>query len=105
MMFLAYAALWIFVFTLPWDTIVVVIPGIAVLSKATGALAAGAALGAAVMTGRIRRWHPFHVAALLFIIWVSAGQLLFHGGERLPFKYWTYVQLMLVLLIIWELAP
>jgi O-antigen ligase len=57
------------------------------------------------MTGRIRRWHPFHVAALLFIIWVSAGQLLFHGGERLPFKYWTYVQLMLVLLIIWELAP
>jgi O-antigen ligase len=46
----------------------------------------------------------FHVAALLFILWAGAAQLFFHFGEPLPGKFLTFIQLFLVLWMIWELA-
>lgn len=104
MISLAYAALWAFIFAIPWEDIVF-ISGLGTLTKILGGLALGFALFAPVLTGRLRRWHLFHVAALVFVI-TSAGVLLFlHRGERLPHKFWTYVQLFTVLWMIWELAP
>ncbi|MGH7509229.1 MAG: O-antigen ligase family protein [Gemmatimonadales bacterium] len=100
---IAYAALWIFVFTLPWET-VLVIPGVGVITKVTGALALGCALLAVVVSGRVRRLHGLHVAALLFLAWAAAG-LLGHRMQEIPNKFWTYAQLLLVLWMIWELAP
>jgi O-antigen ligase len=102
---LAYAALWIFVFTLPWENALVIIPGVGVVTKITGGLALAAAVGVVLMSGRLRRWHGLHVAALLLLLWTGGELFLFHVGQRLPYKYTTYVQLFLVLLIIWELAP
>ncbi len=104
MTWLAYAPLWIFVFTVPWERLLV-LPGVAIIPRVTGALALGLALLAVVISGRLRRWHPFHVAALLFWIWAAFGLLLFARGERLPAKFWTFAQLLLVLWMIWELAP
>ncbi len=101
---IAYAALWIFVFSVPWERMLA-LPGVSVLPRATGALALGLGLLAAVISGRFRRWHRFHVAALLFWAWAAAELMLFHFGDRLPFKFWTYGQLLLVLWMIWELAP
>src|SRR5688572_1860967 len=101
---LAYAALWFFIFSVPWEN-VVVIPGFGAISRVTGMVALGFALLAAVITGRVRRWHLFHVAALLFVAWATFDQMFFHSGLRLPSKFWTYVQLLVVLWIIWELAP
>jgi O-antigen ligase len=98
----AYAALWVFVFTVPWED-VLVIPGLGAISRLTGMLALGLALLAAVMSGRFRRWHLFHVAALVFVIWSGCSILLF-GMEMIPKKFWTYVQLFLVLWMMWELA-
>jgi O-antigen ligase len=103
MISLAYAALWIFVFSVPWE-IVVIIPGVGVASKVTGMLALGAALMAAVLTGQLRRWQLFHVAALLFVLCCAFELLVFHSSETLPNKFWTYVQLFLVLFMMWELA-
>ena len=54
---IAYATLWIFVFALPWENAVSVIPGTAIVTKATGALALAAALGAIATSGRVRRWR------------------------------------------------
>src|SRR4051794_23124399 len=102
MIAIAYAALWVFVFTVPWED-VLVIPGLGAISRLTGMLALGLALLAAVMSGRFRRWHLFHVAALLFVIWAGSSVLLF-GLETIPKKFWTYVQLFLVLWMMWELA-
>lgn len=104
MISLAYIALWIFVFSLPWDT-VLVIPGIGVLSKLTGALALGLALLAVSITGRVRRWHLFHIAAFLFVIWTGGVILFVYNPHLIPKKFWTFVQLFLVLWMIWELAP
>jgi O-antigen ligase len=103
MISLAYAALWFFVFSLPWENAIVV-PGIGVISKLTGMVAFGLALLAALISGRVRRWHAFHVLAMLFVIWAACGVYLL-GMQNIPKKIWTYAQLFLVLWMIWELAP
>lgn len=101
---IAYAAVWSFIFTLPWEGVVRV-GGTAVLSRVTGAAALAFAICSIVMSGRLRRWHAFHLAAALFLGSVTINQFLFHLSEPLPNKYRTFVLLALVLWIIWEMAP
>jgi O-antigen ligase len=101
---IAYAALWGFVFSMPWDWMAAV-PGVAVIPRVTGGIALGLTVLAVVISGRLRRWHGLHLAALLFWIWAGLELFLFHYGERLPYKFWTYGQLILVLWIVWEVAP
>jgi len=101
---LAYAGLWIFVFSMPFESLVGV-SGVAVIPRATGALALGLALLSVVISGRFRRWHAFHVIALLFWLWAALGLFFANRMERLPYKFWTYAQLLLVLWMIWELVP
>ncbi len=100
---IAYAFLWLFVFSLPWERFLV-LPGVAIISRVTGGLAVGLALLAVVVSGRFRRWHNLHVFGLLFWLWAGACFLVYHSGDRLPAKYWTYGQLLLVLWMVWELA-
>ncbi|MBA3445496.1 MAG: O-antigen ligase family protein [Gemmatimonadales bacterium] len=100
---LAYGALWIFVFSVPWERIIV-LPGVSIVTRITGALALALALFSVVTSARVRRLHRFHMAALLFVI--TAGVALF--GIRfkdLPDKFLTYVQLLLMVWMIWEIAP
>ena len=52
---IAYWLTWLFVFALPWENAVSVIPGTAIVTKVAGALSLAAALGAMVMSGRLRR--------------------------------------------------
>jgi O-antigen ligase len=99
---LAYAALWLFVFSVPWERMVV-LPGVSIVSRATGALALGVTLLSVVIYGRFRRWHGFQVAALLFVVWAGCIAMLTQYREFPP-KYFTFVQLFLVLCMIWELA-
>jgi O-antigen ligase len=103
MISLAYAALWMFVFSVPWEN-VIAIPGVGAISRLFGMVALGLAVLAALVAGRVRRWRAFHVAALLFVIWSGCSVLLFQM-EVVPKKFYTYVQLFLVLWMIWELAP
>lgn len=100
----AYAALWLFIFTLPWEA-VISFSGVAVVSRLTGALALGIALVTVAITGRFRRPNLLHLAALLFVLWAALELLLFWTSARPPRKFWTYVQLCLVLWMMWELAP
>ena len=103
---LAYAALWIFVFSLPWENALVnLFPGVGIVTKITGGLALAGALGMVVTSGHLRRWHWMHIAALLFVVYGGSELFFIHTGERLPYKYMTFVQLFLVLLIVWEVAP
>lgn len=102
---IAYAALWLFVFVLPFEG-VVRIDKTAILSQATGMIAMGFAVFAVLSSGRLRRLHILHVAALLFVLTAAFDLLAFHDlGLRPPSKFLTYVQLLLMLWMIWELAP
>lgn len=100
---LAYAALWIFVFALPWER-AGALPGLNIVSSATGGLALGLTLFAVVISARVRRWRVFHVAALLFVIWAGIGVWVLLGANSMPKKFYTFVQLFAVLWMIWELA-
>jgi O-antigen ligase len=102
MTWLAYGALWIFVFVLPWERITAS-SGVSMLSRGTGVLALGLALLAVLISGRIRRLHLFHVAALLFVIWAGVG-LFGTPLLEIPPKFYTFVQLLLVVWMVWELA-
>ena len=101
---LAFAAVWLFVFTLPFGNALAIIPGVGLLTKITGGLALAAALGHMVLSGRVRRWHGMHLAGLLFVLWCGTQLFLSPFGQRLPLKYMTYVQLFVMMLIIWELS-
>jgi hypothetical protein len=101
---IAYAALWIFVFSVPWEK-TLALPGVSIIARGTGGVALGLTVLAVVISGRLRRWHGLHVAAVLFWTWAAIELFLFHFGQRLPFKFWTYGQLILMLWMIWELAP
>jgi O-antigen ligase len=104
MIAIAYSALWIFVFTLPWER-VFALPGINIITRATGGVALGLALLAVVISGRLRRWQGLHIAAMLFVLSATLNLLVFHASLRLPLKFYTYIQLFVVLWIMWELAP
>ncbi|HJR16058.1 MAG TPA: O-antigen ligase family protein [Gemmatimonadales bacterium] len=100
---LAYAALWVFVFTVSAEP---TFRGFGVVpSRVTGPVAVGLTLLTIVLTGRLRRWHPFHITALLFVAWIGLGLLFFYTQWlELPNRFWTYIQLFLVLWIVWETA-
>lgn len=100
---LAYAATWIFVFTVPWER-VLVLPGLNIVPRLTGVLAVVAAFGLAVVSGRVRRWSAFHTAAFLFLLWSVLG-VMTTNSPKIPSKVWTFVQLFMAAWVIWELAP
>ncbi len=100
---IAYAALWIYVFSVPWERILV-LPGVSIIAKLTGGLAAALAVLAAVSTGRFRRWHPFHVLVVLFVGWAGVVLLVLATGSRLPGKFWTWPQLFVAVWMLWELG-
>src|ERR671916_3049684 len=101
---LAYGALWLFVFTMPWERALQLVPGTNIATKVSGGIALGFFLFNIVVSGRLRRWHGFHTAALLFIVYISILTLATVEGEFSD-KYWTFIQLFLMLWMIWELAP
>lgn len=99
----AYAALWLFCFAVPWENIIL-IPGVGTISKLFGIVAMGFAILAALSSARVRRLQPFHIAALLFVMWAGLGAFYVADEGRGLNKFGTYFQLFLVLWMIWELA-
>jgi hypothetical protein len=100
---IAYAGLWLFVFAVPWERLVV-LPGLNIVTRVTGALALVLTVLAIVINGRVRRWRVFHVSAFLFVLWTGMGVWFLRMGA-IPNKYFTFVQLFAVLWMIWELVP
>lgn len=100
---IAYAALWLFVFALPWEG-VIRMGGVSIASRASGALALVVCVLTVFISGRLRRWHGLHFAALAFVLSAGLGLLLGGVSDKLPNKYFTFVQLFAVLWMIWELA-
>jgi len=102
MISIAYGALWLFVFSVPWERLII-LSGISIISKATGALALGMTLLVMVISARLRRWRGIHVAAFLFVAWASIGVMILHLQE-IPAKLYTFIQLFMVMWMVWELA-
>jgi O-antigen ligase len=102
----AYGALWIFIFVLPWENMVT-IPGLGTLSKALGIFALVITAFAPLISGRVRRLRLFHISALVFVLWAASSVLRVQEYQQkwAQLRSLTYVQLLLMVWMIWELAP
>jgi O-antigen ligase len=104
MVSLAYGALWAFIFAVPWENMISV-PGIGTISKFLGMIALACTVFAALVNGRVRHLRLVHISALVFVIW--AGGSVFRSIDQhwASLRFGTYLQLFLMLWMIWELAP
>ena len=101
----AFASLWLFVFTIPWDDSVL-LPGIGTASKFMGLLAF--AVGAASIFRRdgvaLRRPAAFLLPFALLCVWtVLSVQWAPERGEGLDYAA-TLVQLFLMAWLVWQLC-
>jgi O-antigen ligase len=100
---IAFGALWLFVFAVPWEN-VLVIPGVGTISRLLGIVAFGIVLLHVLGTARVRRLEPFHMLALAFVAWACLGAFWAIDEGRMELKVQRFLQLILVIWMLWELA-
>lgn len=97
----ATGALWLFVFTIPWEDLLV-IPGVGTASRAVGVLAGMAGIAAIALDRPRHRLIDAHLLMLAFAAWVAASMFWsVRPGESLVFVF-TMAQLAVMVLLIWE---
>jgi O-antigen ligase len=100
---LAFSALWLFVFTIPWQNAFVV-PGFGTISRVAGALAVAFTVLAVAATARIRPLSLIQVLMLSFLCWavLTAAWTIdpINTGARVA----TYIQLIVMACVIWQLT-
>ena len=65
---LAYLFVWLFVFTIPWQNMVV-LPGLGTISSVLGLGAVGATILHMVLRGKVRPLVSFHYVATAYFAW------------------------------------
>lgn len=100
----AFSALWIFVFTIPWQN-AFVFAGFGTISRVVGALAVAFAVLAVVSTGRVRPLSLIQVLMLSFLCWAILTAAWTIDPLNTELRVETYVQLFVMVCIIWQLTP
>jgi O-antigen ligase len=102
---LAHICAWLFVFTVPWQNMLV-IPGFGTIAAILGAVAIGATMVHVVVRGRVRPLISFHWFAIAFFVWIMLSTywaIAFHRSMVKDLN--TYMQVFVMLWILWEAAP
>lgn len=100
---IAFAALWLFVFAVPWEN-VLMISGVGTISRLLGIIAFGAMLLHVMGTARVRKLELFHLLAIAFVLWACAGAFWAVDLGRMEVKVQRLLQLLLMVWMLWELA-
>ena len=100
---LAFAALSCLVFLVPWDNSIA-IPGLGSLAQLVGSGALGLSVLGILVSGKLRRPHAVHVLAVLFLLWSAFTLLWTTDFGATMVRTLTYVQLVTMVLLIWQLA-
>jgi O-antigen ligase len=101
---LAFMALWLLVFSIPWSNLVVFAWG-ATITRVIGMTAFGICALAVVATGNIRRLKASHFIIAAFIAWAIASYFWSLAPDRTLQIIWTYVQLFAMVWLIWQFSP
>jgi O-antigen ligase len=101
---LAFLFLWLFVFTIPWENIIV-LPTLGTISRVVGIVAFGIAAIAVLASGWLALPTRFHLVAIIFVSWGALSFLWSLDPGLTRQRIWTYFQLLMMLWLIWELAP
>lgn len=100
---IAFVLLWLFVFTLPM-TQATEIPAIGAISQAIGLAALAAGVAALIERRQIRWLSSFHLMMGGFILWSALTLCWSISPELTVQRIVTYLQLFLLVLLIWELC-
>ena len=99
----AFAFLWLLAFAIPWED-AVTIPGFGTSARLTGLAALGLGSLAIIETGKVRRPAPGHIIMALFVLLASASYLWSLYPEGTLVQASSYIQLLTMVWLIWELA-
>lgn len=101
---IAFCMVWLFVFSLPSEKSIE-LPGIGTISRLAGALAMGSMLLAIVTEFRIRTPRGFHVLLASFVLWCALTMYWTASPDVTSMKLGSFVQLFLLVWLIWEACP
>lgn len=100
---LAFACMWLLVFTIPWQN-AIVIPEFGTISRMVGAAVVGATILAIIWTRRIRPFSLIQVLMLLFLCWAVLASSWTIDPVMTQDRVQTYLQLVVMVLAMWELS-
>jgi hypothetical protein len=101
---IAFASLWFYVFTIPWERSLQLGGDVGSIGRASGFVALGLGLWAVCMRGQMRRLGGFHILARVFLFQVTATIFWTADPNETPHSIRVYYQSMWVLWLIWEFA-
>ena len=96
----AFASIWIFIFTIPWQSVVMV-PGIGTFSRALGIPVAAIGLFAVLYSQKIR-FHTFHLLMVVFFIWASLTYFWSINQDSSKVAIFTYAQLAVMVWLVYQ---
>jgi O-antigen ligase/polysaccharide polymerase Wzy-like membrane protein len=99
----AFACLWLLVFTIPWED-AITISGFGTSARLVGVLAMGLGFLAIIERGSVRRPTAAHLMMFLFVILAGVSYLWSLFPEGTLAQDVTYVQLLTMVWLIWELC-
>lgn len=101
---LAFTSLWLLAFAIPWED-AITIPGFGTSARLIGVVAVVFGFMAIIEKGALRRPAPGHFMLALFVISAAASYLWSLFPEGTFNQTVTYIQLLTLVWLIWELAP
>jgi O-antigen ligase len=100
---LAFASLWLLVFAIPWED-AIAIPGFGTGLRVIGMIATGLGILAIIERGRVRSPAIGHFLLALFVTAAGVSYLWSLDPEQTLIQTYTYIQLLTMVLLIWEFA-
>ncbi len=100
---LAFASLWLLVFAIPWEN-TITISDFGTGARLIGMVTVGLGVLAILERGKVRRPAPGHVIMILFVMLAAVSHLWSLYPEGTLEQTLTYIQLLTMVWLIWELA-
>lgn len=100
----AFASLWLLAFAIPWED-AITISGIGTSARLVGVVAVGLGLFAMLEKGSIRWPAPGHYMMILFVMSAALSYMWSLYPEGTWNQTLTYLQLLMMVWLIWELCP
>jgi O-antigen ligase len=101
---IAFASLWIFIFCVPWEEAVAVEGGMA-MSRIIGGAAGAVGILTCLMEGRIRKPGSLHYLLCGLVVWSALTYCWSVAPDLTAERVGSYIQLLLMVWLIWEVAP
>ena len=102
---LAFRLLWLLLFTIPWENMLVVVPAVATIGRLVGVFAFAVGGLAIVESGKLRQPGAVHCLMAASVIWGALSVTWTIAAEDTVSLILTSVQLMALVFLIWQFAP